>query len=120
MRLRRLAGALEDVRLGGVIGPKVCLARDDVVKRHQCRDLLGLVETLTGLAEIVGGLGLHRSIPSCRRSCMNPVRSRYAPARKGLAEITAPVSSRISVLTEASRCSSSARLPGFLMNTAMS
>jgi alkanesulfonate monooxygenase SsuD/methylene tetrahydromethanopterin reductase-like flavin-dependent oxidoreductase (luciferase family) len=53
--------------------------------------------------EIVGGVGLHKSSPSVRSSCMKPVRSRCAPARNGRADITAPVSSRISVVTEASR-----------------
>ena len=78
MRLRCLAGAFKQVRLGRVIGRKICLARDDMVKRCRCGNLLGVIETLAGLAEIIGGLGLHRSIPSRRNSCMNPVRSRYA------------------------------------------
>src|ERR1700733_11817536 len=116
MRLRGLAGVLEYVRCRGMIGREVRFARNDVVERHQRRNLLCFVETLAGLAEIVGGLGLQRSIPSCRRSCINPVRSRYAPARKGFAEITAPVSSRISVLTVASRRNSSDKVPGLLMN----
>jgi hypothetical protein len=76
MRLHRLAGPLEYIRGGGVIGRKVSFARNNVVQRRQRRDLLCLIETPAGLAEVVGGLGRHRSIPSRRKSCMKAVRSR--------------------------------------------
>jgi hypothetical protein len=72
--------------------------------------------TMMALAEVIGGFGIYRSSPSCRTSCMN----RALRVRSGAEDITAPVSSRISVVRGASRRISSPRVPGSLMKTAMS
>lgn len=46
------------------------------MRQRQGSDLLGVGERGAGLRQIVGSLGLHRSRPSLRNSCMKPVRSR--------------------------------------------
>jgi hypothetical protein len=43
------------------------------MRRQPGSDLPLLVETWASLAEIIGRLGPHKSIPSCRSSCMNAV-----------------------------------------------
>jgi hypothetical protein len=97
-----LAGALEKVGFGGMVCGEIGLARCDV-RKPGGSDPLGASKTVTPLIQIVGSFGLYKSSPSLRSSRMKPVRSRSAPARNGMAEITAPVSSRISVVSEASR-----------------
>src|SRR5712692_8656533 len=119
MRFCHLAGVLEYVSLGGMEHSDVCFTRGDVRER-QSRNLGRIGKGGARFAEIVGGFGLHRSNPSLRSSCMKPVRSRYAPAGNGVAEMTAPVSNRISVLTFAKCALSSEKLPGSLIKTAMS
>src|SRR5208337_5301609 len=91
---------------------------DDDCRQASARDLAGVGQLSSRLFEIVSGLKRLRSRPSRRNSAIRPVRSRYAPARRGSALITAPASMRMSVSISAIGPISSTTPAKALRNTA--
>lgn len=75
MRFGDLAGVFENVSLSGVEHREIGFAGGDM-RQGQGRNLLGAGKCSAGFGKIIRGLGLHRSRPSFRSSCMKPVRSR--------------------------------------------
>jgi len=75
MGFRDFAGALDDEGFGRVkrrIVSRPC--RD--FRNVNGRDLAGVIQIVARFVEVVFGFRRHRSRPSRRNSCINPVRSR--------------------------------------------
>jgi hypothetical protein len=90
---------------------KVSLPRCDLGQR-QTHDSLGSVKAFSRVDQTVGRFGFHKSRPSLRRSHESGARL-IGPGIKGLGGITAPVSSKMAVVSDASLSSSSVSVPGF-------
>lgn len=110
MGFRRSAGALENIRFGGVKGGEISLAGCNI-RDFGLGNRLRIPQNAARFFEIIGRLGLHISMPSIRSSCIKPVRSLSAPAGNGMADTSASIASRISVVIAASRCNSSRSVP---------
>ena len=81
----------------GMIGGNVGLARGNACEIKP-DDGLCRRQMITRGGQFALGFRRQMSTPSRRSSAIRLVRSRYAPAGNGLAEMTAPVCSRISVV----------------------
>lgn len=79
-----LAGLLEDQGLRGMEHRQISAA-PGIVAEPITQGGLGVDKALLRFFEIAAGLRRHRSRPSRLSSCMSGVRSRYEPARYGMA-----------------------------------
>ncbi len=92
VRLEDTVFALEDQSLRRMISREICGTAGGV-GIADAKDRFGLFQKLPRLLEKSFRLGLHKSRPSRRISCINGMRgSSYVPAAYGMAWTSAPVS----------------------------
>jgi len=84
MGLGRSVGPLKDQGLSGVKGAEIS-GSAGFFAEIDGEDGSSVGERLARLVKVPVGLGLHRSMPSRRISCISGVRSWYDPAQYGIA-----------------------------------